>query len=98
MNNTTSTGVGEYESSRACVVYDAQTGTILHTHRVVTLRGAKSPTEQEIETMALTLAANDRRQRSRMRVLHVKPESLLPCLSYKVDLEKLTLVSEHRSA
>lgn len=79
-------------------MYDNQTGTILHVHRVVTWRGAKSPTEQEIATVAIELAANDRRQRSRMRVLHVNPESLLPRRHYKVDVEKLTLIPEPRSA
>jgi hypothetical protein len=98
MKHTTSTEGVEHESSRACVVFDSQTGAILHVHRVVTWSGAKSPTEQEIETVALALAANDRRQRSRMRVLHVKPDSLLPRRNYKVDLEKLTLISEPRSA
>jgi hypothetical protein len=98
MKNSTSTEAVEQESSRACVVYDTQTGTILHVHRVVTWSGAKSPTEQEIATVAIDLAANDRRQRSRMRVLHVKPESLLPRQNYKVDIEKLTLIPKPRSA
>ena len=98
MKNSTSTESVEHESSRVCVVYDTQTGAILHVHQVVTWSRAKSPTEQEIERVALELATNDRRHRSRMGILHVKPESLLPRRNYKVDIEKLTLISESRSA
>src|SRR4051812_21327803 len=98
MNNSTSTEAVEHESGRACVVYDTQTGAILHVHRVTTWSGAKSPTEKEIETVALELAANDRRQRSRMRVLHVESESLLPRRNFKVDTEKRALQLETRSA
>jgi hypothetical protein len=49
MKNSTSTESVEHESSRVCVVYDTQTGAILHVHQVVTWSRAKSPTEQENE-------------------------------------------------
>jgi hypothetical protein len=94
MKHSTSTGTVGYESSKACVVYDVQTGSIFHIHQVVTLRGGKSPADQEIEAAALDFATNDSRQRSCMRVLHVNPDNLMPRMSYKVDLAKLTLISE----
>ncbi len=97
MKHITGTGTVEPESSQTCVVYDAQTGRILHVHQVVTLHGGEAPTDHEIESRALALAANDRRQRSQMRVLHVNPESLSPGERYRVDLEKQALLSEPRT-
>lgn len=46
----------EVESERVFLVHDAKTGKIVHVHRVVTHRGAQSPSDDVAQKRALELA------------------------------------------
>jgi hypothetical protein len=77
------------ESEKACVVYEAKTGRIVHLHRVITLRGGKAPSASAMEARALELAG----QRSAsVKVLHLEADSVQSGSAYKVDLKKMKLV------
>jgi len=78
------------ESEKACVVYEAKTGRVIHLHRVITLRGGKAPSANAMEARALELV----RQRSgaSVKVLHLEADSVQSGGAYKVDLKKLKLV------
>jgi hypothetical protein len=79
----------------ACVVYDPVTGDVRHVHRVAVLHGAKGPATKEIEARALALAQRlSGGDPSRLKVLHVAPESLKPQMKHKIDPKSLKLVSE----
>src|SRR5262249_57937141 len=74
--NTMMTGNMEVQSDRACVVYDAKTGRILHVHRVITLRGGQDPTGPQIEARALELMMKSKKRTAKPKTLFVDPESL----------------------
>jgi hypothetical protein len=78
------------ESENACVVYEAITGRVVHLHRVITLRGGKAPSANEMEARALELAGQ--RSGASVKVLHLEAESVQSGRAYKVDLKKLKLV------
>ena len=84
------------ESEKACVVYEAKTGRVVHLHRVITLRGGKAPSANAIEARALELAGQ--RSGAAVKVLHLDPESVQSGSAYKVDLKKLKLVQSPASA
>ena|ERR1700737_449739 len=87
-------GDAEILSEHVCVVYNAQTGDIVHVHRVVNLRGAKTPEASEIEGRALEMAVTLRQgtERAQMKTLFIQPEDLAPSI-YKVDLQNLRLIA-----
>jgi hypothetical protein len=93
--NSFSGGDAEVESEKACVVYEAKTGRIVHLHRVITLRGGKAPTESAIEAKALQLAGE--RSKAALKALHIDSKSVQSERAYAVDLKKLQLVESPRS-
>jgi hypothetical protein len=86
--------VEEVESTVvACVVYDAETGEIIHTHQIVTLPGANPPTEEELKAEAIELASKiTDRSPSDIAILPVKEEELEPGVEYKVDVKNGVLI------
>lgn len=77
-----------------CVVYDAGTGQILHTHSVMALPGARSPAPDELANEALQLARSHHALgEAQLRVLHVSPQQQVNLRSARrVDLQHQTLV------
>ena len=79
----------------AVAVYDTATGEVRHIHQVTVVQGANAPPTHEIEARALALAKRlGRHDPSRLKVLHVAPESLKQMTKHKVDLKNLKLMSE----
>lgn len=77
-----------------CVVYDASTGNIVHTHSVMALPGAPLPTPDELESEALQLARHHHgREAAQLRVLHVPPQLHINLRSARrVDLQNQSLI------
>ena len=75
------------------VVYDRQTGRIVHRHQTVTFQGARLPDRETLERSALELAAPQGTPAARRwAALHVDPRSLNAEAAYKVDPRKKALV------
>ncbi len=75
------------------MVYDFETGQLLHLHRHITLDGGMIPDHEQVEKRALENAMiRQGRDLSRMRVLHLSEDSLRPEKIYKVDVRNLVLV------
>lgn len=91
-----SVGTVPVESSRACVVYDADTGHVHHIHQVVTFDGGREPNEAEIEAHALELARRKERRAGRFKALHLPSESVRPHQLYAVDLKTRALVVKQK--
>jgi hypothetical protein len=83
----------EIESQRAYVVYDTQTGRIVHIHRVTNFRGASSGCRDEEETRAMVLAERFGHRSAGLRALAVSPTELDPRVPQRVDLKTLRLIS-----
>jgi hypothetical protein len=84
----------ELESDHACAVYDAKTGRIEHVHRVITLKGGKTPERTEIEARAIEMATRNGRAASQLKTLLVSADKLHEGARYKVDLKTGSLISE----
>jgi hypothetical protein len=92
-----SDGILPVKSSRACVVYDADTGHVHHIHQVVTFEGGREPTESEIEAHAMTVARRKERRAGRFKALHMAAEAVRPHQLYTVDLQTRALVVKQSS-
>jgi hypothetical protein len=90
-------GTVPVKSSRACVVYDADTGHVHHIHQVVTLEGGREPNESEIEAHAMALARRKERRAGRFKALHLAADAVRPHQLYTVDLKTRALVVKQRN-
>ena len=82
----------EIKSRRAYVVYDGQTGEIVHVHQVTTFRGAKELTRQEDKARALKLAKQFGHSVKGLRVLTVEPDDLNLTVTQRVNLKTRRLI------
>jgi hypothetical protein len=81
------------------VIYDRQSGEILHVHQAVSLPGIKFPDENELKASAMDLASRATgRHVHQMDVLTVQEEELKPGTRYKVNLRDKCLVPEPSDA
>ena len=81
------------------VVYDRQTGEILHVHQALAVAGAKLPDESGLITSALDLASQmTGRPVEQMDVLSVPEEELNPHSRYKVNVLDRCLVAAQSDA
>jgi hypothetical protein len=80
------------------VVYDRETGEILHKHEHVTLRGGRHPDKKVLEKDALEHASGVGRTAARASVLHVDAETLDASKHYRVDTQRQALVEVPRPA
>lgn len=80
------------QSSRACIVYDAQSGKIYHVHEVITLQGGREPTEAQIEAHAMAIVKRKGYPEERLSILHMPLEELPRRRAYIVDLKTKALV------
>ena len=75
------------------VLYEAETGRIVHTHKVVTYQGGKHPSKATLEKEALQqLRLAQPQFTKKPGFLHVTPTSMRPDTMYKVDSRKKVLV------
>lgn len=82
----------EIESRRAYAVFDAESGAIVHVHRITTFRGGKALPLDQHEARALEMAKRMGHETERLRVVRVDPEERMD--GQRVDLESLKLVPD----
>lgn len=74
------------------VIYDRQTGEILHIHQAVALPGVKLPHENELRASAVDVAIRTTgRSVQQMDVLSVREEELKTGIKYKVNAQSKCL-------
>lgn len=83
----------EVEQVSMVVVYDPDTGDIVHTHQCISLRGGKHPTKKALEEEALEPESRGKTIGKKMSLLHVDPQKLKMDTHYRVDTKKLSLVA-----
>jgi hypothetical protein len=75
------------------LVYDFETGKLIHLHQHIALEGGYVPDHEQVEQKALANAMiRQGRDQSRMRVLHLSEDAMRPGKIYKVDVRNLVLV------
>lgn len=89
-------GVQVTEPDAACVVYDARTGHVAHIHETYSLGQAQPIGKEDLENLALEMAATHQRDTATLRVLHISPSEIRrdAVVNYRVDLKILELVAE----
>jgi hypothetical protein len=94
------TTVGSHpEQTRAIVVYDSKTGSIVHCHQDVTYKGGHFLPDEEFANRAVTLAREVRESRQvavpkALATLRVDPEMLATGRRCRVDLRTKVLIVE----
>src|ERR1700732_1521412 len=77
------------------VIFDRETGEILHIHQAVALPGIKFPDENKLRASAVDLASRTTgRPVQQMDVLSVREEELKTGTKYKVNVQNKCLVAE----
>jgi hypothetical protein len=92
-----SPGLPPPEATHAVVVYDAQTGEVLHRHIVVRYPGGRVQEPAQIEARALELAAARGLDTGRARVLHVDPAAFAADVEHRVNIERRELEELRRT-
>jgi hypothetical protein len=82
----------EIESERAYVVYDTDTGRIVHVHRTTTYCGAEARSTSQDEARALELAVRFGHCPDGLRVLAMAPRDVGLSVPQRIDLETLRLI------
>jgi hypothetical protein len=83
----------EIEQESLVVLYDEQTGGIVHGHHFVTVRGGQHPDEKSREKQAREHARIAHANLpGRIGTLHIEPTAFKQGVQYKVDHQKKTLV------
>lgn len=80
---------GPLEPLAAVVVYDRETGALFSTHHFSAVDDADLPGRDELERLALELAAGDGCETDRHAVLHVEPKALRRGVGYRVERDVL---------
>ncbi|MGB9366768.1 MAG: hypothetical protein WCE79_12240 [Xanthobacteraceae bacterium] len=78
---------GDDEHWSMVVLYDPKSGAIVHSHQVVTARGAVHPDAQAIEREALEQAAHARKASVSAAFLHVNPREIDLAAAHVVDVK-----------
>lgn len=89
-------GTVPVQSCKSCVVYDAQSGRIEHTHHAIVLKGGRDIPEAEIADTALKLLRDRGVDVSKLKVLHTNPDALEAGTVYAVDVAKRVLVEKRK--
>jgi|HubBroStandDraft_3_1064219.scaffolds.fasta_scaffold543967_1 hypothetical protein len=82
------------KSARSCVLYDSDSGQILHIHQAVVLEGGETPTEAELESTARAMLERRDAEPSKVVALHLAHTDFKPRTAYSVDVATKALV-EH---
>jgi hypothetical protein len=80
------------KSARSCVLYDSDSGRILHIHQSVVLEGGEMPTEAELESTARAMLDARDAETSKVVALHVPHADFKPRTAYTVDVVEKVLV------
>jgi hypothetical protein len=77
------------------VVYDRETGEILHVHQAIALAGIKLPNEDVLRTSAVELASRmTGRPVQQLDAVAVREEQLETGTKYKVNVQNKSLVAQ----
>lgn len=85
-------GTLRVQAHRVCVVYDGDTGSIVHIHQDIALPGGRPATADEVEAAAMAQVQKRGRYTPGLRFLHVSPEELQARGKYRVDLDREAVV------
>ena len=96
-NPKASGGTVPVKSSRACVVYEPDSGRISHIHEVVTLEGGEEPTEAQIEAFVMEMLKRMGKPTEKLNILHVPSESVQTHALLSVDPRTKSLISRPKS-
>lgn len=91
-----STGQSHVRTIQSYVVFDRSDGKIVHIHDVITLEGAESQSDAEVERRALELVAERGIDTSGLGTMAIGSEAIKPGTRYKVDVQSSTLVELRR--
>jgi hypothetical protein len=80
------------KSARSCVLYDADSGRILHIHQSVVLEGGETPADADMERTARELLADRDIKPTKVLALHLPHADFKPRTAYTVDVTKRVLV------
>jgi hypothetical protein len=94
--NFMGTGKSQVRSVKCCVLFDPKDGSILHTHRVVTMDGAAETPDQLVEERTRQLAKELGLDAASLELLHIDPKLIEPGVIYKVDRRKRSLIAGKR--
>lgn len=83
----------EVEKCEMVVVYDCESGTIKHIHRVFTWRGGEHPSREELEREAMEQAAEAHMDLDDVELLHVDPRTVPINVLLSVDVKERVLVA-----
>jgi hypothetical protein len=89
-------GMPKVVSEKLCVVYDAK-GKVVHMHKVSTMEGAVTPSDDLIKARALEHAEKMKNvgiSATKLKAVLVEPKSFHPGSSHTIDLKTLTLVAK----
>lgn len=89
-------GTVPVESCKSCVVYDASSGRIHHTHHAIVLKGGRPLADAEVAATALGLMRNRGVDVSGLRILHTTPEAMEGGTVYAVDVAKRILIAQRK--
>lgn len=81
-----------------CVVYQADTGAIVHVHRVTTYEGGQVPGQEAIHRRAIEHlhTFQPERAQSPLKTVLLPPAQLESGVSYKIDVETVQPVVTNR--
>jgi hypothetical protein len=88
-------GTLDVEQESMVVLYDAETGRIVHCHAAFTAKGGNHPDKATLESNAqrqLSLAQRNLPQKT--AALHLSPREFKQGFRFRVDVKLRTLVSE----
>ena len=91
MDITASPHLPEPEEIHTLVVYDPETGRIVHRHSVITYPGAQRRTKEELEARAIEMARSQTGYQKALTVLHVESQAFAEPAEYLVDLSSRQL-------
>lgn len=75
------------------IVYDRETGEIIHIHQALALPGGKLPDENELRCSAIDLASRETgTSGEKMDVIRIREDDLNNNTKYSVDVKKKCLV------
>jgi hypothetical protein len=86
------TGTAKVRSVKCCVLFDGETGTIQHVHRVVTMEGVTEKSDAEIEARALKLAKGHGIKTTKVQIAHVDAKAFAARDRYRVDTKTRALI------
>jgi hypothetical protein len=80
------------KSARSCVLYDPNSGQILHIHQTIVLEGGDTPTEADVERTARAVLGDRDAASAKLVALHLAHADYKPHTAYTVDVATRTLV------